>query len=74
MRIGEHRPATVVFYGFSYRPYWQAIAGVDFRLESDGVYTGRNDSTLFIMTKHPAATGVTNEYFHQIGRLVQANG
>jgi hypothetical protein len=73
MRIGEHRPATVVFYGFSYRPYWQAIAGVDFRLESDGVYTGRNDSTLFIMTKHPAATGVTNEYFHQVGRLIQAS-
>jgi len=70
-RIGEHRPAVAIFYGLSYRRYWQAIANVDFKEKLDGVYAGCDGSTLFIMTKHPAATGVTNEYFHQVGRLIQ---
>jgi hypothetical protein len=70
---GEHRPAVAIFYGLSYRRYWQAIANVDFKEELDGVYTGCNGSTLFIMTRHPAATGVTNEYFRQIGRLIHTS-
>jgi len=70
-RIGEYRPAVVVFYGFSYRMYWQGVAGVDLLPESDGVYTGRNGSTLFIVTKHPADRGVTNDYFQQVGRLIR---
>jgi hypothetical protein len=73
-RIGEERPVVVVFYGFSYRMYWQEVAGVDLLPEPDGVYTGRNGSTLFIVTRHPADRGVTNEYFHQVGRLIQGNG
>lgn len=72
-RINEYRPAAVVFYGFSYLKYWQAIAGVNLLHESDGVYHGRDGATLFIVTKHPAATGVTNEYFHQVGRLIHAD-
>jgi hypothetical protein len=72
-RINEYRPVVVVFYGFSYRMYWQEVAGVDLLPESDGVYTGRNGSTLFIVTRHPADRGVTNEYFHQVGRLIQAS-
>ena len=71
-RINEYKPRAVVFYSFSYREHWQAIAGVDLLQESDGVYTGRNRSTLFIMTRHPAAKGVTSEYFHQVGRLMHA--
>jgi len=70
-RIIQHRPAVVVFYGLSYRKYWQAIAGVDLLPELDGVYAGRDDATLFVVTQHPAARGVTNEYFHQVGRLIR---
>jgi len=70
-RIREYRPATVIFYGLSYCEYWQEITGIDFLEEPDGVYTGRDNSTLFVVTKHPAATGVTNEYFHRVGRVIQ---
>ena len=73
-RINEHKPRAVVFYSFTYQEHWQAIAGVDLLQESNGVYTGRNRSTLFIMTKHPAVKGVTNEYFHQAGRLIAGTG
>ncbi len=69
-RISQHRPAVVVFYGLSYRKYWQAIAGVDLLPELDGVYAGRDDATLFVVTRHPAR-GVTNEYLHQVGRLIR---
>lgn len=69
-RIGEHKPAVVVFYGLSYRKYWQAIAGVDLLPELDGVYAGGDGATFFVVTRHPAR-GVTNEYFHQVGRLIR---
>ncbi len=69
-RIIEYKPRAVVFYGFSYREHWRAIAGVDLVQEWDGVCTGRNRSTLFVMTRHPVAKGVTNDYFHQVGRLI----
>jgi hypothetical protein len=71
-RINEQKPKAVVFYGLSYRKHWQAIAGVDFQLQPNGISVGRNGSSLFVMTKHPVARGVTNEYFHQVGRLIFA--
>jgi hypothetical protein len=62
---------VVVFYGFSYRSYWQEVAGVHLLPESDGIYTGYKDSTLFVITRHPVDRGVTNDYFQQVGRLIR---
>lgn len=70
-RISEHKPSVVIFYSFSYREHWQQIAGVDFRRETE-VYVGRNHASLFVITKHPAARGVTNEYFHRVGKRISA--
>jgi hypothetical protein len=36
------------------------------------VKVGSNRGTLFVVTKHPAATGVTNEYFHAVGQMIAA--
>lgn len=72
-RISEYRPAVVVFYGLSYRRYWQAIADVDLLQETNGVYTGRDGKTLFILARHPADRRAANEYFHQTGRFIRAN-
>jgi hypothetical protein len=70
-RINQYQPKVVIFYSLSYQEYWKKIAGVDFLLQgSDKILTGRNESTLFVMTKHPAAQGVTSEYFHQVGQLI----
>jgi len=38
--------------------------------ESDGLYIGHKGASLFIVTKHPAAKGVTSEYFHQVGKMI----
>lgn len=72
-QITHYKPKAVVFYGLSYSKYWQIIAGIDFWQGSDKIYTGYNGTTFFAMTKHPAAQGVTNEYFDQVGRLIAAS-
>ncbi|MGB7412652.1 MAG: hypothetical protein WA902_00450 [Thermosynechococcaceae cyanobacterium] len=69
-RINQYRPKAVIFYSLSYQEYWKKIAGVDFHQNSAKIYFGRNESTLFVMTKHPAAQGVTSDYFHQVGQLI----
>lgn len=69
-QIKKHNPQAVVFYGFSYYEYWQKIAEVDFLPESNGMHIGRGALSLFIITKHPAAKGITNEYFHKVGQVV----
>jgi hypothetical protein len=72
-RINQYKPKAVVFYGLSYYKYWQIIAEIDFWQGADKIYSGYNGTTFFVMTKHPTAQGVTNEYFHQVGRLIAAS-
>jgi hypothetical protein len=69
-QINHFQPKVVIFYGLSYQDYWKKIARIDFHQNSDKIYAGRNESTLFVMTKHPAAIGVTSDYFHQVGQLI----
>jgi hypothetical protein len=69
-RINQYQPKVVIFYSLSYQDYWKKIAGVDFHQNSDKIHTDRSESTLFVMTKHPAAQGVTSDYFHQVGQLI----
>jgi hypothetical protein len=69
-RIRRYQPKVVIFYGLSYQEHWTKIAGIDFKLNSDGIYVGESESTLFVITKHPAARGMKNEYFHQVGKII----
>lgn len=72
-RIKQYRSKVVLFYSFSYCEYWQAVAGVDFLpAEGGAFYVGHNDLTVFVITKHPAATGLSNDYWHGIGRAIAA--
>ena len=74
-RLSRYRPKVVVFYGLGYQAYWEQIAGIQNWVESpESIKYVSRDHTLFCLAKHPVATGVTNEYFHQIGRLVLAKG
>ena len=73
-RIEEHKPEVVVFYSMGYQEDWHEIAGVEFQsTESDGVKVGKSKETLFVITKHPATTGVTNAYFHEIGQMIASS-
>lgn len=73
-RIDEYRPKTIVFYSKGYEKDWREIAGVEFKLtEPDDVEVGKSKETLFIITKHPVTTGVTNAYFHKIGQMIASS-
>ena len=67
-RIRRHHPMLVVFFGKGYLRFWQQIAGNDvgFR-DVDNFLIGKFSGTIFIIAKHPAARGITNTYFKEIG-------
>ena len=71
--ITSHRPRAVIFYGVSYVPWWQQIAGVEFRkgsLDGQAIYTAGDAATSFVIMAHPASYGVRNRYFKEIGELL----
>lgn len=70
MLIRAHKPKYVVFYGASYRQYWEAILGGKFQTDDQNLDTGRSDSTRFYLVKHPAARGITDKYFDLVGRSI----
>lgn len=72
--IVQNRPKTVVFYGKVYASWWEQIAGTDFQtvtLEGSTAMLAQRDGTLFAVSDHPAATGITNAYFHALGRILR---
>ncbi len=71
-RITQYHPKVVLFYSFGYREYWQVIASVDFLLTTEGVYIGSNGSTIFIITRHPVAPGLSNDYWHRVGYAIRS--
>jgi hypothetical protein len=71
-RIATYRPSVVVFYSFSYLAYWNQIAGAPLQpVQSGDFYVQRRNGTLFLVVRHPAATGVSSEYFHTAGRTIR---
>ncbi len=74
-RIIEYKPRVVVFYGVDPHllTWWQHIAGTAFSLlQVDGVnvWIAQGESTLFVITMHPAAKGLKNTYVHEVGALI----
>jgi hypothetical protein len=69
-KIKQYQPSSVVFYGILYEYSWRKIADVEFSLTPEGFFIGRNSQTVFVIAKHPIAFGVTNEYFHNIGKSI----
>jgi hypothetical protein len=71
--IAGYKPRLVHFYGTTYKEWWHKIAGVPFerrKADSRAFYYSRRGDTLFLITEHSTAHGVTIEYFHDIGRFV----
>jgi len=71
-RVLEHRPRAVVFYSVNpwYMDWWRAISGVEFSESEVGgerVHEGSNGHTVFMITKHTVAHGLTSEFFRQVG-------
>lgn len=72
-RNRQYRPKVVLFYGYAYQQYWREIASVDFLPAAEGDFQiACSGSQVFVMTKHPATTGLRNDYFHRVGRAIAA--
>lgn len=70
-RIEEYQPKAVIFYGVGYQESWRQIARVPMQQAGqDGPFFGNNGRTVFTITKHPAAKGITNAYFHLVGKNI----
>jgi hypothetical protein len=57
----------------AYISWWKWIAGVEFEeklIVGDRIYIGKNKQTVFAIVRHPVARGVKNEYFHQVGKII----
>jgi len=72
-KIAGFSPLLVLFYGLGYLDYWQEIAGISLEPQKiDRVYGSKVGNTLFVAAKHPAARGIGNKYFHEIGKWISA--
>lgn len=70
-RIQKYRPLFVIFYGKTYLEHWKAITGASLLyVDTLDIYRVELNGTLYVVTNHPVATGVTNDYFHKIGRML----
>lgn len=73
-RIDQYRPRVVVFYSTTkeYMEQWKYIAGVPLSPSETGKtpYIARRDGTVFVVTSYPTTKGLSNEYFHGVGRLI----
>ena len=70
--IAVHRPRAVIFYGQSYREHWAAIAGASLQPALNGEFAVHAaEACVYIAMKHPAATGVTSDYFHAVGQYIR---
>ena len=70
-KINLHRPKYVIFLGTSYLQYWKDIAGQNIFFEKfDNFQVARSQTTLFLISKHPSARGITNAYFESIGAYI----
>lgn len=71
--IEIHKPRYVVFYSSNqeYQFWWKQITGSATQWKSiDKVHITHNNDTIFAITPHPVARGITNEHFHNLGRLL----
>ncbi len=70
-RIEKWQPKFVVFYGTGYWDHWVEITETSFlRIEPHGFGLAKKDTTCFLIIQHPAAKGVSNEYFQSAGKLL----
>lgn len=75
-KIAIYRPKLVLFYGVQpeYLTWWKEIAASEFttktitgKFTADFALKGR---TVFVISRHPVATGLTSEYWHQLGQAI----
>ncbi len=74
LKIKEHKPSKVIFYGLGYKDFWEGIVGKTLNQSgSQGIHKAAAAATSFYVIPHPAAKGTTNEDLENIGRYIKKN-
>lgn len=70
--IIQQKPKAVIFYSLTrqYVDAWNEIIGTNCKI-TDGYFVERINGVVFSICKHPNAHGVTNNYYHQIGKEIR---
>ena len=69
--ISEHQPRIVMFYGIGYLDWWRNVTQTELTpkmLHNKIAYFGKLKNTAIAISQHPVATGVSLNYFHEIGQ------
>ncbi|MBI4307028.1 MAG: hypothetical protein HY678_11980, partial [Chloroflexi bacterium] len=74
--IAAVRPPVVMMYGLAGFAYerWRRIAGVSMSLVNGlggRLEIGTGAGTIYVISPHPAARGITAGFFTEVGRLLQ---
>jgi hypothetical protein len=72
-RIATHQPRAVMFYGKTYRSYWEQIAATPFPDAPGHDFEIADSDATYILAPHPAAHGVTNQTFCRLGQQIAAS-
>lgn len=73
--ISSHHPKFVIFYGLGYLDWWREVTNVPLSeaiVCDKRAYFGKAGGSAFAVTQHPVATGVTLQYFNEIGQRLAA--
>jgi hypothetical protein len=75
-QIKIFQPEVVVFYSTRFQEWWQEVAGPDVSFhskEDQEILQGFSEKTQFIITQHPAARGISNDYFAKAGSIIRSH-
>jgi len=69
--IDKYQPKIICAFGVTYLRYWEALINGKFsENKEEHFFYNTIRGTKFVVLQHPAARGVTNEYFYHVGKLV----
>ncbi|MBK9925674.1 MAG: hypothetical protein IPP66_10315 [Anaerolineales bacterium] len=72
--IEKFQPKIICAFGITYLNYWEALIDGKFHENEKEKYFYSNiGETKFVVLQHPAAIGVTSEYFYNLGRMIAGN-
>ncbi len=69
--IEEHHPKVIIFYGLSYRRYWEQITSSVFIQDQESkAFFSESENSIYALIKHPAR-GTSNSYLELVGKQLR---
>lgn len=71
--ISQHKPQNLILYGSGYLDLWQKTVNTVLTphyIDKKKAYFGKLSQTSIAVCQHPVATGVSSNYFHEVGKIL----